>query len=90
MRKTAFCICKNKDTDQLRGNRETDQRLYFFATKIVRSLYFLNPNFKPLAIFCSCTAWFVSDLVGNPEDRFSHNEAYFNFYKYKDMKTENT
>ena len=23
---------------------------------------------KPLAIFCVCTAWFVSDLVGNPED----------------------
>ena len=20
--------------------------------------------------------WFVSDLVGNPEDRFSHNEAH--------------
>ena len=32
-------------------------------------------NFKPLAIFCGCTAQFVSDLVGNPEDRFSHNEA---------------
>ena len=23
-----------------------------------------------------CTAWFVLDLVGNPEDRFSHNEAH--------------
>ena len=22
-----FCICKNKDADQLRGNREADQRL---------------------------------------------------------------
>ena len=29
MRKPAFCICENKDTDQLRGNREADQRLYF-------------------------------------------------------------
>ena len=29
MRKTAFCICKNKDADQLRGNREADQRLCF-------------------------------------------------------------
>ena len=27
MRKPAFCICKNKDTDQLRGDREADQRL---------------------------------------------------------------
>ena len=24
-----FCICENKDEDQLRGNREADQRLCF-------------------------------------------------------------
>ena len=29
MRKTDFCICENKDADQLRGNREADQRLCF-------------------------------------------------------------
>ena len=29
MRKSAFCICENKDADQLRGNREADQRLCF-------------------------------------------------------------
>ena len=29
MRKPAFCICENKDADQLRGNREADQRLCF-------------------------------------------------------------
>ena len=29
MRKPAFCICKNKDADQLRSNREADQRLCF-------------------------------------------------------------
>ena len=29
MRKPKFCICENKDTDQLRGNREADQRLCF-------------------------------------------------------------
>ena len=29
MRKPAFCICDNKDADQLRGNREADQRLCF-------------------------------------------------------------
>ena len=29
VRKPAFCICKNKDADQLRGNREADQRLCF-------------------------------------------------------------
>ena len=29
MRKPAFCICENKDADQLRSNREADQRLCF-------------------------------------------------------------
>ena len=29
VRKSAFCICENKDADQLRGNREVDQRLCF-------------------------------------------------------------
>ena len=32
MRKPTFCICKNKDADQLRGNREADQRLCFRYT----------------------------------------------------------
>ena len=27
-----ICICKNKDADQLRGNREADQRLCFRYT----------------------------------------------------------
>ena len=27
--KTQFCICENKDADQLPGNREADQRLCF-------------------------------------------------------------
>ena len=29
MRKPAFCICEKKDADQLRDNREADQRLCF-------------------------------------------------------------
>ena len=29
MRKLTFCICKNKDADQLHGNREADQHLCF-------------------------------------------------------------
>ena len=27
-----FCICENKDADQLRGNPEADQHLYFRYT----------------------------------------------------------
>ena len=32
MRKPTFCICKNKDADQLRSNREADQCLCFRYT----------------------------------------------------------
>ena len=32
MRKPAFCICENKDEDQLCGNCEADQRLCFRYT----------------------------------------------------------
>ena len=76
MKKPAFCICENKDADQLRGNRKADQRLCF------RYIYSTIPPLpkseisKHLAIFCGCAARVVSDLVGNPEDRFSHNEAH--------------
>ena len=49
---------------------------FVFAIRIVQSLYYLNKKIKPLSIFFGCTARFVSDLVGNPEYRFSHNEAH--------------
>ena len=29
MRKPTICICENKDADQIRGDREADQRLCF-------------------------------------------------------------
>ena len=32
VRKPDFCLCENKGADQLRGNREADQRLYFRYT----------------------------------------------------------
>ena len=38
MRKPAFCSCENKDADQLRGNREADQRLCFRYTDSTISL----------------------------------------------------
>ena len=74
MRNPAFCICENKDADQLRGDREADQRLCFRCTDTT-ILLLSKPDFKLLVIFCGCTDRFVSDLVGNPEDLFSHNEA---------------
>ena len=38
MRKPDFCICENKDADQLRGNREADRRLCFRHTDSTISL----------------------------------------------------
>ena len=76
MRKPAFCICENKDADQLRGNREADQRLCF---RYMDSTILLLPKSKISCLYSSSVAvqpGFVSDLVGNPEDRFSHNEAH--------------
>ena len=52
MRKPAFSIYENKDADQLRGYREADQvtakliSVFVFATRIVPTLYFLNPKFQ--------------------------------------------
>ena len=83
VRKPAFCICENKDADQLRSNCTADQRLcsvtakliraFVLAIRIVQSRYYLNPKFQA----SSHLLWFVLGLVGNPEDRFSYNEAQF-------------
>ena len=75
MRKPFFCTCENKDADQLCGYREADQRLCFHYRD---STIPLLPKCKISSLYPSpvTTARFVSDLVGNPEDRFSHNEAH--------------
>ena len=79
MRIPDFCICEHKDADQLRGNREADQRLcfrYLDSTILLLSKSEISSLFQ-VTIFCRSAAWFVSDMVGNPVDRFSHNEAHF-------------
>ena len=43
MRKLAFCIGENKDADQLRGNREADQRHCF---RYIASTISLIPKYK--------------------------------------------
>ena len=70
MRKPAFCTCVNKDADQLRGNREADQRLYF---RYLDSTIPLLP--KSEIPSRDCAARFMSGLVGSPEDRFSHKRG---------------
>ena len=71
MRKLGICLCENKGADQLRSYREADQHLCFHFTDSLISLLPKSEIFKLLAILCGCTVWFVSDMVGNPKDRFS-------------------
>ena len=46
------------------------------TAKLISALVFATySTMKPLAIFCGCTAKFVSDLVGNTEGRFYRDAA---------------
>ena len=47
VRKPTCCICENKDPDQLRGNREADQRLCF---RYLDSTISLLPLYKILSL----------------------------------------
>ena len=51
MRKPFFCICENKDADQLRGNREADQRLCF---RYIDSTILLLPKYEISSFYPSC------------------------------------
>ena len=50
VRKPAFCICENKDADQLRGNREADQHLCF---RYIESTIPLLPKSEILSFYPS-------------------------------------
>ena len=67
--KPAFCICENKDEDQLRGNREADQRLCF---RCIDSTIPLLPKFAISSIYSSfvlvqpglCRTWSETPKTG--------------------------
>ena len=69
MRKPVFCICENKDTNQLTGNRAADQRLCFHYKHSTIPLL-PKSEISSLTMFCGCTAKFVSDLVKTPKTGF--------------------
>ena len=68
VRKPTFCICENTDADQLRGNREADQRLCF---RYLDSTILLLPKSKISNIYPSpvavqpgfCQNWSESTLL---------------------------
>ena len=69
MRKSASCICENKDADQLRGNREADHRLCF---RYMDSTILLHPKFEisSLEMFSVavqpglCRTWSITPKTG--------------------------
>ena len=52
MGKPTICICENKNADQLRGNREADQRLCFCYTNSTIPLLFKSEisSFQPASV----------------------------------------
>ena len=63
MRKPAFCICENKDADQLRGARKADQRLCF------RYIDGTIPLF-PISEISSHLLWSYSPVCETPKPGF--------------------
>ena len=79
MRKPAFCLCENKDADQLRGTAKLIS-VFVFATRIVQSLFFLNPKFQASSHLVQFYSLVCVGTGRNPEDRFSQNEAHFTMH----------
>ena len=53
MRKPTICICENNDADQLRGNREADQRLCFrYMDSTIPLLSRLKKNHASSHLLC--------------------------------------
>ena len=79
MRKPAFCICENKDADQLRGSREADQRLCFRYIDSTIPLV-SNPKFQA----SSHLLWLYSLICVGPDKKpecwFSHDAAHISLF----------
>ena len=70
IRKPAFCKCEIKGADQVLGNPTADQRLCFRYIHVDNTIHLKSQAPTGLSSSVFVTAWFVSDLVGNPKDRF--------------------
>ena len=64
--KPDFCKCENKDADQLRGNREADQRLCFHFTDSSISVPPKFKNFKLPYNYSSSILWLYSPVCVGP------------------------
>ena len=50
--------------------------VFVFATRIAQSPYYINPKLQASSYLLWLYSLVCVDLVGNPEDRFSQNEAH--------------
>ena len=66
MRKPAFCICENKDTDQLCCNWAADQRLYVLYR--AQFLYFLNSKYQACRLLLALYSRFCDRSGQNLHD----------------------
>ena len=77
LRKTAFCICENKDTDQLCGTRKADQRLCFHYIESTVPLLPIYTKFQS----SSHLLWLYSPVCVRPGPKsrrpvFSQRDSY--------------
>ena len=78
MRKPTICMGENKDADQLRGNREADQRLCFRYTDSTFPPL-LIPKFSRFSVSSVtiqaglCWTWSETQIVGFVMHRLSHS-----------------
>ena len=89
MRKPVFAICEQQRRRSAHASAQSDQHLCCSLPRWYNISSFYILNFKRLASFCSCTGWFVSYLVANPEDRFSRERANFILGNKGIIKTNN-
>ena len=68
-KKTSFCKCENKGTDQCFC-------FHYIYSTIIPSSYIRSQASSHL--LTGCSADFVPNLVRNPKDRFSHDTAEVN------------
>ena len=77
MRKLDFCICENKDADQLRGNREADQCLCFCYTEgtipLLPTYEITSFKLSSVTVQPGFVTWLETSKTG-----FSHNVAQMN------------
>ena len=73
VRKPAYTYANNKD-----ASAQSDQRLCCSLFRYYTSRFY-SQIFKPLANLYSRAGLFESNLVGNPEDRLSHDGAQMSF-----------